>query len=98
MSNAIIVTHNGDSFDLPMIENKLKEAGYGLHNVKKIDTLKMARKLQHESNSLGNLCKIYGITYGGNDGSKSHRGLEDAYATLDLLYCFIQTKKITISL
>lgn len=98
LSNSIIVTHNGDSFDLPMIESKLKEAGYYLQNVKKIDTLKIARKLQHESNSLGNLCKIYGINYGGNDGSKSHRGLEDAYATLDLLYCFIQTKKIAISL
>lgn len=97
LSNAIIITHNGDSFDIPMIENKLQEAGYKLENVKKIDTLKIARKLKHESNTLGNLCKLYGINYGGNDGTKSHRGLEDAYATLDLLYYFIQSKKVNIS-
>lgn len=98
LSDSILITHNGDAFDIPMIESKLQEAGYTLHNVKKIDTLKIARKLKHESNTLGNLCKLYNINYGGNDGSKSHRGLEDAYATLDLLYYFIQNKKIAVSI
>lgn len=97
LSNAVIITHNGDGFDIPMIQKKLSEAGYSIQNSKYIDTLKIARKLKHESNSLGNLCKEYGIEYGGSDGTRSHRGLEDAYATLDLLYCFINTKKIAIS-
>lgn len=98
LSNSIIVTHNGNRFDLPMIQQKLSECGRAIQNFKTVDTYAIAKKLGHESNSLKNLCEEYGIQYGGNDGDKSHRGLEDAEATLQLLYFFVGEKGVVLSL
>lgn len=84
LSNSCIVTHNGTRFDIPMIEQKLSEAGHKLENCVYIDTFLIAKKLGHESNSLESLAKEYGIEYGG------HRGLGDAETTLQLLFCLVE--------
>lgn len=109
LSNSIIVTHNGNSFDLPMISQKLQEAGYNIENYRSIDTLQLVRKMrknegiddekkQQKRNTLGNLCKEFGLIYGGEDGNNAHRGLEDAEATLDLLFYLINNNKIELSI
>ena len=55
-----------------------------MQNVKFIDTYLLAKSIgQFESNSLQFLSKHFDIKYG------SHRGLGDAYSTLQLLYAFI---------
>ena len=111
LSNAIIVTHNGNSFDIPMIQHKLNEAGYPLHDFKSIDTLQLGRKMrkketgededekkQHGRNTLGSLCKEFGLVYGGESGDKSHRGREDAEACLDLLFYLVNNNRIEVSI
>lgn len=106
LSNSIIVTHNGNSFDIPMIERKLSEAGYEIKNFKSLDTLQLVKKMRKEEeddkqvkrNTLGALCNEFGLVYGGEDGNKSHRGLEDAEATLDLLYYLINNDKVKLSM
>lgn len=96
LSDSWIVTHNGNRFDLPMINQKLQDCGLSIQNYKSIDTFAIAKKIGHESNSLERLCREYGIVYGGVDGGNSHRGLEDAEATLQLLYCLIKEKSVII--
>lgn len=110
LSNSIIVTHNGNAFDLPMIQQKLNDAGFPLQNFKSIDTLQLVRKMRKKEgeddddekgisgrNRLGNLCNEFGLVYGGEDGDKSHRGLEDAEACLDLLFYLVNNNKVEIS-
>ena len=107
LSNSIIVTHNGNSFDIPMIERKLSEAGYEIKNFKSLDTLQLVKKMRKDEenddkqvkrNTLGALCNEFGLVYGGEEGNKSHRGLEDAEATLDLLYYLINNDKVKLSM
>ena len=110
LSNSILVTHNGNSFDIPMIQQKLTEAGFPLHDFKSIDTLQLVRKMrrkesgeedekrQHGRNTLGNLCKEFGLVYGGDEGRNAHRGLEDAEACLDLLFYLVNNGKVEISI
>lgn len=93
LSDAIIITHNGKKFDMPMIETKLLKAGYKLSNVQYVDTYQIAKKIGHESNTLKSLCKLYDLQYGGEDGNNAHRGLEDAFACLQLFYHFVVTGK-----
>ena len=111
LSNAILVTHNGNSFDIPMLQQKLGDAGFPLHDFKSIDTLQLVRKMrknddgeeddekrQHGRNTLGNLCREFGLVYGGESGDKSHRGLEDAEACLDLLFYLVNNNKVEVSI
>ena len=110
LSNAILVTHNGNSFDIPMLQQKLNDAGFPLHDFKSIDTLQLVRKMrkkeegeeddkkQHGRNTLGNLCREFGLVYGGEEGNKSHRGLEDASACLDLLFYLVNNNRIEVSI
>ena len=110
LSNSILVTHNGNSFDIPMNQQKLTEAGFPLHDFKSIDTLQLVRKMrkkesgeedekrQHGRNTLGNLCKEFGLVYGGDEGRNAHRGLEDAEACLDLLFYLVNNGKVEISI
>ena len=110
LSNSILVTHNGNSFDIPMIQQKLTEAGFPLHDFKSIDTLQLVRKMrkkesgeedekrQHGRNTLENLCREFGLVYGGNEGRNAHRGLEDAEACLDLLFYLVNNGKVEISI
>ena len=110
LSNSILVTDNGNSFDIPMIQQKLTEAGYPLHDFKSIDTLQLVRKMrkkesgeedekrQHGRNTLENLCREFGLVYGGDEGRNAHRGLEDAEACLDLLFYLVNNGKVEISI
>ena len=110
LSNSILVTHNGNSFDIPMIQQKLTEAGFPLHDFKSIDTLQLVRKMrkkesgeedekrQHGRNTLENLCREFGLVYGGDEGRNAHRGLEDAEACLDLLFYLVNNSKVEISI
>ena len=110
LSNSILVTHNGNSFDIPMIQQKLTEAGFPLHDFKSIDTLQLVRKMrkkesgeedekrQHGRNTLENLCREFGLVYGGEEGRNAHRGLEDAEACLDLLFYLVNNDKVEISI
>ena len=110
LSNSILVTHNGNSFDIPMIQQKLTEAGFPLHDFKSIDTLQLVRKMrkkesgeedekrQHGRNTLENLGREFGLVYGGDEGRNAHRGLEDAEACLDLLFYLVNNGKVEISI
>ena len=109
LSNSIIVTHNGNTFDIPMIQQKLNEAGYSINNFKTIDTLQLVRKMrkkegidddkkQQKRNTLQNLCKEFNLIYGGESGNNAHRGLEDSEATIDLLFYLINNNKIELSI
>ena len=111
LSNSIIVTHNGNSFDLPMIQNKLADAGFSIKNYKSIDTLQLVRKMRKAEegeeddekkhrgrNTLGNLCKEFNLVYGGEEGDSAHRGLEDAEACLDLLFYLVNNNRISIKI
>ena len=85
LSDSVLVTHNGNAFDIPMINQKFSECGLKLQNVKYIDTYKIAKQIgEFESNSLQSLSKHFDIKYG------AHRGLGDAYSTLQLLYALIE--------
>lgn len=85
LSDSIIITHNGTKFDIPMLNQKFSQVGVMMQNVKFIDTYLLAKSIgQFESNSLQFLSKKFDIKYG------SHRGLGDAYSTLQLLYAFMQ--------
>ena len=105
LSGAVLVTHNGNSFDIPMIQGKLKEAGEELRDVKSLDTLQLVRRMRkasegdgrRQSNSLGSVCREFGLSYGGDDGSRAHRGLEDAEAALDLLFHLVNSRKVDVS-
>lgn len=111
LSNSVIVTHNGNSFDLPLIQQKLSEAGFPLHDFKSIDTLQLVRKMrksesgseddekrQRGRNTLGNLCREFGLVYGGEEGDKAHRAYEDAEACLDLLFYLVNNGKVEVSI
>ena len=81
-----------------------------MHDFKSIDTLQLVRKMrkkesgeedekrQHGRNTLGNLCKEFGLVYGGEEGRNAHRGLEDAEACLDLLFYLVNNDKVEISI
>lgn len=111
LSNAIVVTHNGNAFDIPMIEWNLRQAGAEWKNYKSVDTLAIMRKYRKANddetdekkekvqgrNKLGNICKEFGLVYGGEDGGNAHRGLEDAEACLDLLFYLVNNNKIELS-
>lgn len=110
LSNAILVAHNGNAFDIPMIQNKCSASGFPLENIKVIDTLQLARKMrkkegeegdekkQRGHNTLENLCKEFGLQYGGDEGGRSHHGLEDSEACLDLLFYMVNNNKVEISI
>ena len=86
LSGAVIITHNGMKFDVPFMEEKMKEAGISLSYIRHIDTYVLSKKLKHEKNSLEWLCGKYGIQY----DESNHRGLTDCLCTLQILYAFCE--------
>ena len=112
LSNSVIVTHNGKAFDMPMIQRKLKDAGHEIRDFRQIDTLALVRKLRKEEddemddkqerirgrNTLGSLCAEFGLQYGGETGDNAHRGLEDAWACLDLLFYLVNSGKAKLAI
>ena len=59
----IIIAHNGNSFDIPKINSRLIENGFGPYSsFESIDTLLQARKIfKFDSNKLDILCQKFGI-------------------------------------
>ena len=111
LSNSIIVTHNGNAFDIPMIQEKLTKAGCPLHDFKSIDTLQLVRRMRKKEgvedddekrvggrNTLGNLCNEFGLAYGGEGGDKAHRGFEDAEACLNVLFYLMNNGRVEVSI
>jgi len=88
LNNNIVITHNGKQFDVPFLNAKGAKLGLSL-NVRLIDTIVLARKLDFKSNSLQFLCEHYNIKYG------SHRGLGDALSTYELVDKLAKDLKIT---
>lgn len=86
LAGAVIVTHNGTKFDVPFMEEKMRESGVSLSYVRHIDTYLLSKKLEHEKNSLEWLCKHYSINY----DESNHRGLTDCLCTLQVLYAFCE--------
>lgn len=50
LEGAILVTHNGNAFDIPMIQEKLRKAGHPLTEFRSIDTLQLVRKMRRDLN------------------------------------------------
>ncbi len=107
LEGAVLVTHNGNSFDIPMIQAKLETAGHPVQKFRSIDTLQLIRKWRKSQgdeddddrrgrNRLGNLCKEFGVQYGGESGDRAHHGLEDSAACLELLFRLVNTGTVTI--
>jgi DNA polymerase III epsilon subunit-like protein len=111
LDGAVIITYNGNSFDLPMIRRHLAEAGHPLEQVKSIDVLQLVRKMRKKEdlddgkddgdrmagrNRLGNVCREFGVQYGGDDGGRAHRGMEDSEACLALLFKLVSEKRVAI--
>ena len=85
-SGAVLVSCNGNKFDIPFMKEKMKEAGVSLLYSRHIDTDLISRKLKSRKNDLEWLCRLYDIPYDG-----SHRGgLAKCHCTLQLLYAFCE--------
>lgn len=89
LSNAIIVTHNGNRFDIPFISRVLSEGGFEIMNSTYVDTLILSRKFDdHLFHSLEWLSGHYGLKY----DESNHTGLADARNTLELLFAFLEKR------
>jgi DNA polymerase III epsilon subunit family exonuclease len=81
LEDCVLVTHNGNAFDIPFIKAQLKLEGVDFENPRVVDTLKLALKLRGKGgNKLGQLCEDYNITYG------AHDALGDTLSTIEVLY------------
>lgn len=98
----ILVAHNNDSFDQPLLENELKRCNLQAPEWLFLDTLKWARKYRYDlpRHNLQFLREAYGIT-----ANQAHRALDDvmvmhqifSYMTDDLsiatIYELMQQKR-----
>ena len=58
----IVVTQNGDAFDLPLIKARMAINGFSApKKVKTVDTLKIARQMRFNSNKLDSLGEVLGV-------------------------------------
>ncbi len=74
--DAVLIAHNCDRFDKPLLETEAKRHGLELPSWKYIDTLKWSRKYRPDlpSHSLQNLREHFGIP-----ANQAHRALDDVY-------------------
>lgn len=93
LSGKIIMGHNVERFDLPIIQRILKEQGVKIvgagagNKIQVIDTLLASRKyLRVPSNRLSDLCAMFGIEHG------NHRAHGDA---MSCWYLFLKIVEIT---
>lgn len=84
-SEFVLVAHNNDSFDKPMLEGEFKRAGLEMPNWLFIDSLKWARKYRPDlpRHSLQVLREVYGI-----EANQAHRALDDVIV-LEKLFRFM---------
>ncbi len=84
-SDGVLVGHNIKSFDIPFINNELRDANLELINGEMIDTLDMFRKIfPGQSSKLDNVCKMLDIDLS-ERAEHGHGALLDAKLTAD---CF----------
>ena len=58
----IVIAHNGDRFDLPLIKARGAYHGFtALRKIKSVDTLKIAKSMKFESNKLDSLGNYLGV-------------------------------------
>jgi DNA polymerase-3 subunit epsilon len=74
--DAVLIAHNGDSFDKPFLDAEAKRAGLTLPEWKYLDTLKWARKYRPDlpRHALQVLREHYGIP-----ANQAHRALDDVF-------------------
>ncbi len=73
-SDCVLVAHNNDRFDKPMIEAEASRSGLALPSWKYLDTLKWSRKYRSDlpGHSLQSLREVYGFA-----ANQAHRALDD---------------------
>jgi DNA polymerase-3 subunit epsilon len=83
--DVVLVAHNNDSFDKPMLEGEFKRAGEIMPSLAFADSLKWARKYRPDlpKHSLQVLREVYGI-----EANQAHRALDDVIV-LEKLFRFM---------
>lgn len=87
IGESVFVAHNA-SFDIAFLRAALERAGYPEYRPVIVDTLAVARRLLRDevrNFRLGTLAERFGIEH-----RPSHRALDDALATCDLLHLLIE--------
>ena len=87
IGDSVFVAHNA-SFDLGFLRAALERQGFDEYRPTVVDTLAVARRLLRDevrNFRLGTLAERYGIEH-----RPSHRALDDALATCDLLHLLIE--------
>ena len=87
IGDAVFVAHNA-SFDLGFVKAAFERAGFDDFSPTVVDTLTLSRRLFRDevrNFKLGTLAQRFGI-----ENRPSHRALDDALATRDLLYLLIE--------
>lgn len=87
LGDAVFVAHNA-AFDLGFVRAAFERAGYDDYRPTVIDTLALARRLvrsEVRDCRLGTLAERFSLTH-----RPSHRALDDALATCDLLHLLIE--------
>lgn len=74
VGEVILIAHNNDSFDKPMLEAEALRAGLPLPSWEYIDSLKWSRKYRSDlpRHTLQSLREVYGI-----EANQAHRALDD---------------------
>ncbi|MEN9343282.1 MAG: hypothetical protein RLZZ453_69 [Chlamydiota bacterium] len=72
--NTVLIAHNNDAFDKPMMESEFKRAELPFPSFSFIDTLKWARKYRPDlpRHTLQSLREVYGLA-----ANQAHRALDD---------------------
>jgi DNA polymerase-3 subunit epsilon len=73
-SDCVLIAHNNDRFDQPILEAEMARAGLTLPSWKYLDTLKWSRKYRSDlpSHALQALREVYGF-----EANQAHRALDD---------------------
>ena len=84
----VLVAHNGNQFDFPVIRRMAKELGLdGAKELTTYDTLPLARELRTGSAKLGDLARSFGI-----DTGQAHRALDDTRALAKVFLALSEAK------
>lgn len=89
LSGSVLVGHNLKKFDYPFITHRLAVGGYKLSDVRLVDTLVLARRMDYASNTLEDLSARFGIEHG------KHRATGDAWTCHELLVHLMKVLNVT---
>jgi DNA polymerase III epsilon subunit family exonuclease len=87
VSNDILVAHNGQKFDIPVLR-RLAAGRDGVDSLVFYDTLPLVRSLSHDSGKLEDVARRCGI-----DCGRAHHALDDA-CTLALVYRELEKQRV----